>query len=329
VASPDGRATARDWFARRTFGPTHLDPAEVAALKDGRRVSVVLPARDEGATVGTIVTAVRERLVDATGLVDEVLVIDSRSTDDTVERARAAGAVVRAADDGTGPDGGKGAAMRAGVQHMTGDVGVFLDADVLDFGVDFVTSLLGPLLADPTLALVKGFYDRPWNGADSPTRPSGGGRVTELVARPHLQRRAPDLAAFAQPLAGECAFHRDVLRPLRLVSGYGVDIGLLLQVAGRHGLDALAQVDLGRRVHRHQDLDALGRMALQVAAAFELVLDVRDEVVDVRTTVARGAGGAPELREERVATWLLDAAGDATVSRGADGVLPRGTSPHP
>ncbi|KQY60388.1 hypothetical protein ASD11_13135 [Aeromicrobium sp. Root495] len=297
------------WFERRTLGAGSPDPAALAAAKAGRRVSVVLPARDEAATVGTIVSAVRSGLVDQHGLVDEVIVVDSRSTDDTARVARAAGArVVPSADVVPGLDGGKGAALRTGIEEMDGDLGVFLDADVREFGVAFVLGLLAPLLTDPDLVLVKGFYDRPWDvpGDEARSRPAGGGRVTELVARPLIARHAPELAGFVQPLAGEVAFVRAAVLDLPVVSGYGVDIAMLLQTARRHGLDALAQADLGRRLHHHQDLDALGRMALQVRAAFELVApDGPDVVVDERTRTGRGADGQVVLETESVTTRLL------------------------
>lgn len=297
----------RDWFARSTHAGPAPSAEEIVALKGERRVSVVLPARDEGATVGAIVHAVVAELQDATGLVDEVLVVDSRSTDDTAERAREAGAVVVTAHDPVaGFDAGKGAALRTGVDRMSGDVGVFLDADVREFGTDFVRGLLAPLLRDPELVLVKAFYDRPWNlPGEVPSGSSGGGRVTELVARPLIARRAPELAGFVQPLSGECAFVREAVLGQRFASGYAVDVAMLLQTVSEHGLDAVAQADLGRRLHRHQDLDALGRMALQVAAAFDLVLDDREVVEEIRTVLARDDAGRAALGTETVTTRLL------------------------
>ena len=308
---PDELAAARAWFARRTYAASANAADELTKLKAGRRVSVILPARDEEPTIGAIIETIRTRLVETSGMVDEIVVIDSRSTDRTAEVAFAAGAIVHPVGDEALADGGKGAAMQAGVHHMSGDLGVFLDADVVDFGVDFVLALLAPMLRDPDLVLVKGFYDRPWNGSaggDSTPRPTGGGRVTELVARPLIHRRSPALSAFAQPLSGECAFRRDALFPLPFVSGYGVEIGILLQLLEHHGLDAMAQADLGVRLHRHQELDALGRMALQVAAAFDLCLDGRDEVVDTRTLIRRRADGALGLAQEDVTTRLLPSA---------------------
>ena len=291
----------RDWFATHTFTHPSASAADVTALKRGRTVSAILPSRNEETTLPAILAA-----LDGLGdVIDEVLVIDSRSEDRTVDVARGAGVAVHQVDDDE--DTGKGGALRLGVARMTGDVGVFLDADVRDFDPGFALGLLHTLLSDPDLKLVKGFYDRPWNGSaeESESRVTGGGRVTELVARPLIARRAPLLAGFAQPLAGEVAFTRDALADLPFVSGYGVDVALLLGVLERYGLNAMAQVDLGVRLHGHQELDALGGMALQVAAAFDIWLDGVKSVERLRTTVRRDAQGL-QLVEHPVRTWLLE-----------------------
>lgn len=297
----DWSEQVRGWFERRTLPRPDASAADVAALKRGRRISAILPSRNEESTLPAILAA----LATLPDVIDEVLVIDSRSTDRTVEVAEAAGATVHMVTDDV--DSGKGGALRLGVARMSGDVGVFLDADVVGFDTGFPLALLHTLLSDDDLVLVKGFYDRPWGGSaeEAESRVTGGGRVTELVARPLIARRAPLLAGFAQPLAGEVAFTRDALLPLPFVSGYGVDIALLLGVLERHGLDAMAQVDLGVRLHGHQELDALGSMALQVGAAFELWLDGVEAVERPRTTVRRDADGL-RLDEHPVRTWLLD-----------------------
>lgn len=261
-------------------------------------MSVILPARNEEGTIGAIVTSIREQLVDTVGLVHEVIVVDSRSTDATIVHAGSSGAMVHRVPR-HGRDGGKGEALQAGVARMSGEVGVFLDADVAAFDPGFVVRLLDPLLSDPSLLLVKGFYDRPGHRG-------GGGRVTELVARPLLRRHAPQLTGVAQPLAGESAFVRSALAQLPFVSGYGVEVGLLLEVFGAHGLDAIGQTDLGAREHPHQDLDALARMAVQVESAVTLCRDgARDHVEEFRTVFARSAEGTMEMHRERVHTWLL------------------------
>ena len=238
----------------------------------GTRVSLVVPARNEAATVGAVVTRLREALVETAALVDEVVVIDSDSTDDTFAVAEGAGAVVHRAADirpdlGTVP--GKGEAMWKSVFVTTGDVLVFIDADLLDWDTHFVPGLLGPLLTDPDVALVKGFYERPLldgSGADTAFE---GGRVTELVARPLIALLFPELAGVVQPLAGEWAVRRSHFASLEVPVGYAVELAALVDTASVLGLDAVAQVDLGRRAHRHQALRDLGLMATQILAAAE------------------------------------------------------------
>ncbi len=289
---------AAAWFRRRTLATTD-DAGEVAGRLAGRRVSVVLPARTEESTIGPIVRAIRHELVEKAGLVHEVIVVDSRSTDDTAQRAARAGAMVYRVGP-RGRDGGKGGAMQTGLARMSGEVGVFLDADIEDFDPAFVVRLLDPLLRDPSLVMVKGFYDRPSPGG-------GGGRVTELVARPLLRRIEPRLLGLTQPLAGECAFVREPMLHLPFVSGYGVEIGMLLQVLRAHGLDALGQVDLGVRLHSHQDLDALARMTVQLENAASLCVDGGTHLAGERVAFRRAKNGAMELRRERIHTWLLPA----------------------
>jgi glucosyl-3-phosphoglycerate synthase len=211
-----------------------------------------LPARNEAATVGDIVSAV---LNGGDGLVDEVLVVDSASTDDTAAVAKRAGARVVTADTR-----GKGEAMWQGIAATDASLVVFLDADLERFDPDFVPALLGPLVADPQIALVKGAYDRRTE-ADVTV---GGGRVTELTARPLLAAFWPELGQIVQPLGGEYAARRELLEQLPFRCGYGVDIGLLLDTNELLGPGAIAQVDLHERFHSHSDLQALGRMAAEV-----------------------------------------------------------------
>jgi glucosyl-3-phosphoglycerate synthase len=269
--------------------------------------SVLIPAKDESATVGAIVTTLRTELMDKIPLVDEIIVIDSHSTDDTAHLARDAGAKVFHVDEivphlGTRP--GKGEAMWKALAVMNGDIGIYLDADVQDFTADFVIGLLGPLLLEDGLVFVKAFYDRPW--ASGPPRSSGGGRVTELVARPLILDHTPLLAGFVQPLAGECSFRVDALRAVPFVSDYGVDIGLMIDVLRDHGLDAMAQVDLGLRRHRHQDLAALSAMTRHVQAAFELRVDPStgdpDRAVERTAVVFRRDGEQMCLSQETTTT---------------------------
>ena len=262
---------ATAWFGTHTYPAGRFDRASLLSVKGDHRVSVLIPARDEAATVGAIVATLRAELMGDVPLVDEIVVIDSHSSDGTAQIARAAGATVFHVDDivpQAGTRTGKGEAMWKALAVTSGDIGIYLDADVQDFTADFVIGLLGPLLLEDELVFVKAFYDRPWSSG--PARSSGGGRVTELVARPLILDRVPLLSGFVQPLAGECAFRLDAVIDIPFVSDYGVDIGLMIDVLRRHGLSAMAQVDLGLRRHRHQDLAALSAMTQHVQAAFDL-----------------------------------------------------------
>jgi glucosyl-3-phosphoglycerate synthase len=251
--------TAAGWFARRTSSAADWPAARLVAAKGDTRISVVLPALDEEHTVGEIVKGIGP----LTDLVDEIVVIDSGSSDRTAEVAAAAGAVVHRCADilpALGNRPGKGEALWKALAVTTGDILVYVDADLTDFQPHFVTGLLGPLLAQPTVLLVKAFYDRPLLDVAA----AGGGRVTELAARPLLDAYLPELAGVVQPLAGEYAGRRALLESLPFAPGYGVETGLLIDTFRRYGLDAIAQVDLGARTHGHQDTAALGRMAATI-----------------------------------------------------------------
>ncbi|MBW8487138.1 glucosyl-3-phosphoglycerate synthase [Actinomadura parmotrematis] len=254
------------WMRRRTSAVADWPLRSLLENKGSTRISVVLPARDEQETVGAIVGAIRRDLVDRAPLVDEIVVVDSRSTDRTAEVAAAAGADVVVQDEvlpEAGRMSGKGEALWKALYATSGDLVVFVDADLRDFSSAYVTGLLGPLLADPAVAYVKGCYDRPLLTGDRPAE-GAGGRVTELVARPLINLHWPQLAGVMQPLGGEYAGRRSLLERLPFVTGYGVELGLLLDVHREAGLDAIAQVDLGRRVHSHQSTEALGRMSGQI-----------------------------------------------------------------
>jgi glucosyl-3-phosphoglycerate synthase len=227
---------------------------------------VVLPAFNEAPTVGAIVRCLREELVEAVPLIDELVVMDHESTDDTSAVAAAEGAkVVRVSEvlPEWGTRTGKGEVLWKSLQATHGDVVAWVDADIENIDPSFVTGLLGPLLTDPGVQFVKGCYERPLDERGR-LRPTGGGRVTELVARPWLNMFWPELAGFVQPLAGEQAGRRSALERVPFVSHYGVEIGLLIDLYDLVGLDALAQVDLERRVHRNQTVPELGRMAFVI-----------------------------------------------------------------
>ncbi|MET9344284.1 glucosyl-3-phosphoglycerate synthase [Nonomuraea sp. NPDC003804] len=250
------------WLRSRTSSAADWPLEALLERKGDTTISVVLPARDERETVGEIVGVIRREL---RALVDEVVVIDSRSSDDTAVVAARAGASVHAQDEilpDLKPLDGKGEALWKSLAVTSGDLLAFIDADLRDFRSSMVTGLLGPLLSDPSVVYVKGSYDRPLLGA-----PTGGGRVTELVARPLINMHWPELAGFVQPLAGEYAGRRSALERVPFVTGYGVELGLLVDLYELAGLDALAQVDLGSREHSHQSTEALGGMAGQIMLA--------------------------------------------------------------
>jgi glycosyltransferase involved in cell wall biosynthesis len=273
-ARRDGRAPrglARDlelaaWLERRSFAASRFPLSRVLAQKR-QTVSVILPARDVAATIGPLLAAIAP--LEAAGLVDEVLVVDGASSDGTAEVAAAAGARVRQEAElmpEHGPARGKGDAMWRGLAASAGDLVVFVDADTEDFGAHYLPALLGPLLAEEGVHLVKGAFRRPFR-VGSEALPDGGGRVTELMARPLLNIFAPRLAGFRQPLAGEIAARRTLLELLPFPVGYGVEIAMLIDALRLVGLDGLAQVDLGSRQNRHQPLRDLTPMAYAVMAA--------------------------------------------------------------
>jgi glucosyl-3-phosphoglycerate synthase len=295
---PDARA----WFAGRTWQRAEWTVTDLLAAKGSRTVSVVLPALDEEATVGAVVASIRP-LVGT--LVDELVVLDSGSTDRTAEVAAAAGARVVGRTDVLSelePLPGKGEVLWRSLAATTGDLLVFVDSDLVDPSPDFVPTLLGPLLLEPDVALVKGFYRRPLTGEDAAG--SGGGRVTELMARPLLSALRPELSGVIQPLSGEYAGTRALLEAVPFAAGYGVEIGLLLDAHSIVGLAGIAQVNLGVRRHRNQPLAALGLMARQILG----------------TALARCgllADGAGELTQfvQVAGEWLPDTAGVEVTDR--------------
>jgi len=260
---------AENWFARRTWQEPAWTADELVAAKAGRRVSVVLPALNEEATVGPIVAAILPLTLGPDPLVDELVVVDSGSEDRTIEIAESAGArVVRRTDvvPDLEPFPGKGEVLWRALAATSGDIVCYIDSDLIDFDPGFVPALIGPLLVEDGVGLVKGFYRRPLR-LETTENDTGGGRVTELLVRPLLAAFRPELAGVIQPLGGEYAGTRELFESLPFAAGYGVEIGLLLDTHAAHGLDAIAQVNLGVRKHRNRSLLQLGVMARQILAA--------------------------------------------------------------
>ena len=256
------------WFARRTSRWQDWPPDRLLAAKRrlGATISVVIPARNEHRTVANVVGAIARSLVRRIPLVDELVVMDSDSTDDTGAVAAAAGAKVYRTSDvvpETGSFAGKGEALWKSLYVTTGEILVFVDADLTSWGPHFVTGLIGPMLADEEVRLVKGFYTRVMRESDGSTSTEGG-RVTELVARPLMSLWWPALAGVVQPLAGEWSARRNLMESLRIPVGYGVELATLMDTVAGHGLDAVAQVDLGSRAHRHQANHDLALMAAEL-----------------------------------------------------------------
>lgn len=292
----------RDWFARRTSRWQDWPHDRLLAAKHrlGVTISVVIPARNEQRTISAVVGSIAAALVARVPLVDELIVMDSDSTDDTAAVAARAGAVVyRTAEvlPAAGSVPGKGEALWKSLLVSKGDLIVFVDADLTRWGPHFVSGLLGPLLTDDGVQLVKGFYTRVWTENDGSVSTEGG-RVTELVARPLISLWWPELAGVVQPLAGEWAARRSLMESLSIPVGYGVELATLMDTVAAHGLDAVAQVDLGSRGHRHQANHDLALMAAEL-----LLLAERR-----RGQRAAGLGAPPEAAVLR--QFVRDAHGE-------------------
>lgn len=284
------------WVSDRSWSRPGWTVPELEAAKAGRTVSVVLPALNEEGTVGEVVESIAPLLG---GLVDELVVLDSGSTDDTEIRAVAAGARVVTREQAL-PEvplqPGKGEVLWRSLAATAGDIVVFVDSDLIDPDPMFVPKLLGPLLSVEDVHLVKGFYRRPLRVRGREDA-NGGGRVTELVARPLLAALRPELNCVLQPLGGEYAATRELLASVPFAPGYGVEIGLLVDTFDRLGLDAIAQVNLGVRAHRNRPLPELGVMSRQVIATLLSRCGVPDSGVGLMQFLSDGAGYTPRISE--------------------------------
>lgn len=237
----------------RSYGKDAFSVQSVLAAKGNTKVSLVIPAANEENTIRAVV---EQMLVHrSSGLLDEIIVVNDGSTDDTAKQASVDGVCVHSLENRVG----KGGAMTAGVEVSSGELLVFLDGDVWGSIDHYVPSLIGPLLTEPGTQLVKGFYDRPLGDM-----PHGGGRVTALAAQPILSLLFPELASLRQPLAGETALRRSALERVSFASGYQVELALLIDIGEVFGSEAIAEVDLGIRVHRNRPLSELSPMATEV-----------------------------------------------------------------
>jgi glucosyl-3-phosphoglycerate synthase len=286
------------WLSNHSSSRRGRTLGQLEEAKAGRTISVVLPALNEEATVASVVDSISP-LVD--GLVDELIVLDSGSTDETEIRAIAAGARVVSREQAL-PEvpirSGKGEALWRSLAVTSGDIVVFVDSDLVDPHPMFVPWLVDPLLTGDGIHLVKSFYRRPLmvreadgvDDADGSAPSTGGGRVTELAARPLLAALRPELGCILQPLGGEYAATRELLTSLSFAPGYGVEIGLLVDTFDRLGLDAIAQVNLGVRAHRNRPLAELGVMSRQVIATLLSRCGIPDSGVGLTQFLADGEG---------------------------------------
>jgi len=257
------------WFAENTYHSKEFAViSDLVSLKQqqGLTVSLVLPTLNEEQTIGEIIDCMRDNLQERYPLIDDMIVVDSRSQDHTVAIARSRGVPVYVHQEllpQVGSYAGKGEALWKSLSVATGDIVAWIDTDIANIHPKFVYGLLGPLLREPRLGYVKGFYRRPLREGGT-LHEASGGRVTELMARPLINSFYPLLSGLIQPLSGEYAGRRDLLTSVPFSTGYGVEIGLLIDIVERYGLQAIAQVDLEQRVHRNQSLSALSRMSFTI-----------------------------------------------------------------
>jgi glucosyl-3-phosphoglycerate synthase len=300
---------AEKWLEKRTFH--HSNFWDIKWLmeekeRQGLTISLCLPALNEEKTIGQEIVILKAELFDRYRLIDEIAVIDSGSTDQTCEIASSFGADVYVAEDCLKEEGhqrGKGENLWKALYLLKGDIIVYVDSDIRNIHPRFVYGLVGPLIQDPEVHYVKAFYDRPiaYSGL---LRPTGGGRVTEILTRPLFSLFYPELAAILQPLSGEYAGRRSILEQIPFPVGYGVETSMLIDIYQKLGLNAFAQTDLDQRVHRNQETIALGRMAFGLLRTFMARLS-REEKVQFQEALPSimrqyevGDGGYRQLKYE-------------------------------
>ena len=262
------------WIETNTFHYSEFKDLErlvVAKQRKGLSISLCLPTLNEEKTIAKEIIIMKSELMTRRPLLDEIVVIDSGSTDKTRQIARSYDVAVYKADDilpHLEKFKGKGENLWKALYVTRGDIVIYIDADIKNIHHRFAYGLLGPLLSSDHIRFTKAFYDRPISVGHNKLRPTGGGRVTELVTRPLFSMFMPDLTQFLQPLSGEYAGFRSIFEQIPFHIGYGVETGMLIDIYEKWGLDVMAQVDLDRRVHKNQDTKALGRMAFVIIRTF-------------------------------------------------------------
>jgi glycosyltransferase involved in cell wall biosynthesis len=271
------------WFAENTFHSREFaDLEELVFLKEkqGLTVSLGLPALNEAKTVGAIISCIKESLLERHKLLDEIVLIDSDSSDRTREIAGELGIPVHVHQEVLpehGSRAGKGEALWKSLHVLTGDIVAWIDTDISNIRPEFVYGIIGPLIKHRQIGFVKGFYDRPIKMRGKMFR-AAGGRVTELTARPLLNLFYPALSGVIQPLSGEYAGRRKILEQLAFYSGYGVEIGMLIDILDKFGLEKIGQVDLMERIHRNQSLESLSKMAFAITQVVMEHLEAKHKV---------------------------------------------------
>ncbi|MEJ2727064.1 MAG: glucosyl-3-phosphoglycerate synthase [Deltaproteobacteria bacterium] len=283
---------SKNWLEKNTFH--HSDFRDLNRLveekiKKNLKISLCLPTLNEGKTIAKEIVIMKSELMTRYPLLDEIVVVDSGSTDKTREIARAYGADVHEATEilpHLEKYKGKGENLWKALYITKGDIIIYLDADIKNIHHRFAYGLLGPLLLYDNIKFVKAFYDRPISIGKNKIRPTGGGRVTELVIRPLFSLFFPELTQLIQPLSGEYAGFRQVFESIPFPIGYGVETSMNMDIYGKWGLDVMAQVDLDRRIHRNQDTKALGRMSFVILKTFINrkirlgLIDLKEELFD-------------------------------------------------
>lgn len=263
----------QSWIDNNTYHHSEFwDLKKLVEVKEKKnlKISLCLPTLNEEKTVGKEIIIFRSELMERYPLIDEIAVIDSGSTDRTLEVAQNFGADTYLASDilpDLGPKKGKGENLWKAIYQLEGDVIVYVDADISNIHPRFVYGLVAPLIYHDKVKYVKGFYDRPL-ALSGNVRPSGGGRVTEILVRPLFSLFFPDLTAMIQPLSGEYAVRRDVLEQIAFPIGYGVETSHLIDVYSKFGLEAFAQTDLDKRIHENKDTQDLGKMSFGILQTF-------------------------------------------------------------